>query len=719
MCLIVTITWKRKGVISLRLTGRHEVYHEKNICIKHYHRDLHRKLQSLTQGSVSVQDYYKEMEIAMTRANVKENREVTMARFIGGLKKKIVDVVELQHYMEIEDLLHKAIQVERQLKSKNVIAKYSNAHPTGKIDTDTYYRSHDIKCFKCQGVEHIASQCSNKRAMIMMDNEEIESKSSSDDEIPPLEDCSDVEVVEPVDGVVLPKEDGDVEQREHIFHTRCPVQGKVCNMILDGWSCTNVASTILVEKINLQTTKHPRPYKLQWLMPFAIENYKDEVLCDVILMKARHILLDHPWQLDRKVTHKGLKITLTPLSLKKVCEYQIKMRKVREYKLREDQLSIQEKERKENMSENMQKKEKYEIECSEEKSKNMSAFAKKKEVESALLAKEKLIEFTDIFLDEVPYGLPPLRGIDHQIDLIPDCPIPNRPTYRENSEETKEIQKQVNELLQKGFVRESLSPCFVPVILVPKKDGTWHMCIDSRVINKITIKYKYGTWHMPFGLTNAPNIFMRLMNHVLHSFIGKFVVYFDDILIYSKTLYEHCSFFLESVVFLGFVVCSKGISVDEEKIKAIREWPTPKNANEVRSFHGLTSFYRRFVKNFSSIVEPLNELVKKNVVFKWDDVHEKTFNLLKYKLTNAPMLCLPNFDSAFEIECDASSVGIGVVWNSCIKHAFGDYYRYDGFLFKKNKLCVPTCSLCEMLVRETHGGGLMGHFRVKKTLEIL
>ncbi|RDX66636.1 hypothetical protein CR513_54574, partial [Mucuna pruriens] len=144
----------------------------------------------------------------------------------------------------------------------------------------------------------------------------------------------------------------------------------------------------------------------------------------------------------------------------------------------------------------------------------MSAFAKKKEVESALLEKEKLLvslykdiyfsnefhpsfpcevdsllqEFTDVFPDEVPHGLPPLRGIEHQIDLIPGCPIPNRPTYRTHLEETKEIQKQVKDLLQKDFVRESLSSCSVLVILVPKKDGIWRMCIDSWVINKITIK---------------------------------------------------------------------------------------------------------------------------------------------------------------------------------------------------------------------------------------
>jgi len=147
---------------------------------------------------------------------------------------------------------------------------------------------------------------------------------------------------------------------------------------------------------------------------------------------------------------------------------------------------------------------------------------------------------------------------------------------------------------------------------------------------------------MPFGLTNAPSTFMRLMNHVLRECIGKFVVvYFDDILIYSKSLHEHidhlryvctvltvnslfankekCTFCVDSVVFLGFVVNKNGVHVDPTKIKVIQEWPTLTSIGDVKSFYGLASFYRISVPNFSTLASPLNELVKKDVSFNWGE----------------------------------------------------------------------------------------------------
>jgi hypothetical protein len=288
-------------------------------------------------------------------------------------------------------------------------------------------------------------------------------------------------------------------------------------------------------------------------------------------------------------------------------------------------------------------------------------------------------QYKDVF--GLPPGQPPERAVAHEIVLEPGKEPPHKGLYRMSEEELQELKKQIEKMLADGYIRPSVSPYGAPVLFVKKKTGELRLCVDYRMLNKITIKNRYplprvdelldrlhsakyftkldlaSGYHqiriapedipktafrtryghyeytvMPFGLCNAPATFQRLMNDVFRQQLDKsIIVYLDDILIYSRTAAEHrkhveealrllrehklyaklskCEFGRGQVEFLGHFVSAAGIKVDEKKIEAIKKWPRPRTVREVRSFVGLASYYRRFVKNFAAVAAPLTALM--------------------------------------------------------------------------------------------------------------
>ncbi|GBG81139.1 hypothetical protein CBR_g31815 [Chara braunii] len=242
---------------------------------------------------------------------------------------------------------------------------------------------------------------------------------------------------------------------------------------------------------------------------------------------------------------------------------------------------------------------------------------------------------------------------------------------------------------------------------VDLKSGYHQIEMAKEDVYKTTFKTRYGTYEflvMPFGLCNAPGTFQTEMHRIFKPYLDKFmVVYLDDILVFSKTTREHAehltlvlqslqnhqykinrekSFFgVPSVIYLGHVISGDGLAPEEAKIAAIQEWPQPQTVRDVRSFFGLASYYRKFVRNFSAVAAPLTNLTKKDTPFLWSLHCQMTFARLKQALTRAPALKLSDPTLPFVLTTDASQYGIGAV----LQQDDGNGLRPVEFMSKKIK----------------------------------
>ncbi|RVX04229.1 Retrovirus-related Pol polyprotein from transposon 17.6 [Vitis vinifera] len=295
-------------------------------------------------------------------------------------------------------------------------------------------------------------------------------------------------------------------------------------------------------------------------------------------------------------------------------------------------------------------------------------------------------DYPDVFPEDLP-GLPLEKEVEFTIDLAPKTAPISKAPYRMTPMELKELKIQFQELLDKGFIRPSVSPWGAPVLFVKKKNGSIRLCIDYRKFNKVTVRNIPEIDNL-FDQLQGACVFSKIDLRVFKPYLDQFVVVFiDDILVYSKSREEHerhlsivlqtlrdkqlyvklkkCEFWLDKVSFLGHVVTKDDISVDPGKVDAVSNWRRPNTVTEIRSFLGL-----------------------KGVKFEWSNDCERGFQELKNKLVTTPILTIPSGSGGFVVYSDASHQGLG-----CVLMQHGKVVAYASRQLKPYEQNYPTHDL--------------------------
>ncbi|KAL5764000.1 hypothetical protein ACOSQ2_016594 [Xanthoceras sorbifolium] len=470
------------------------------------------------QRLISVDEYATEFYQLLVRNEIQETQDQLVSRYCGGLRTQILDLINLFDPVTVTEAHQRALQLEKTLSRKTTSGYENTGNRSGigasgstisgqrnppNIAQTPRATTGEFRCFGCGETRHRLSECPRPaKKVLFIDPTEFNEKDAEIGEEPQsgVEEVAKEELVDGDTGTMLmvrrtclaPRtEEGDW-LRNNIFQSTCTILGKVCRFVINGGSCENIVLVEAVQKLGVKTEKYQKPYRLAWLQKggevtvsqralisfYMGSNYKDQMWCDVVNMDACHLLLGRPWQYDRKVHHDGFKNTYS-------------------FVFHETKIVLLPSKSSERMktpgdNTNLLSYAKFELEVKE--SETMYVLVGKEttaDLEVPKAAAPLTLEFSDVFLEELPKGLPPLRDIQHHIDLEPGAVLPNKPHYQMSTTEHEELRRQVEELWAEGHIRESLSPCAVPALLIPKKDGTWRMCVDSRAINKITVRYRF------------------------------------------------------------------------------------------------------------------------------------------------------------------------------------------------------------------------------------
>jgi hypothetical protein len=482
-------------------------------------------MQNLRQKLMTVKEYTEEFYRLNIKACHRESDDEKVARYLNGLRYDIQDELSMVTIRTVEDAYQMALKAEEKLSRKQGQRGRGRSQPRGKVvsqeriqklkedwqrpqgkaerggtsqqrqpqieqrqkyaeprrqhteqgggyaDMNAFPRTRGrgrgrggiITCFTCGNDRHKAIDCPDQKPdrgeTHMTEAQRHDAKN---------EDADNERLLGMHKILLTPKKEVEsAVQRSRLFRTACTTKDRKCKFIVDSWSTDNIVSSEMVEKLELETTKYPSPYKVSWLqkghqvsvtkqslVKFKIGNYHDEILCDVIPMDVCHILLGRPWKYDRNVVHDGRMNTYT---LEK---------DGRTHKF----LPIKDKEVKPEVSSTILLMSGKDLLTKMEKNEDPQFFVVRKPrivLTSTRVddlpeeIQELLGEFADIIVDELPRSLPPMQSVSHHIDLIPRASFPNKAAYRLTPQENEEVKRQVQDLLDKGLFKESLSPCVV------------------------------------------------------------------------------------------------------------------------------------------------------------------------------------------------------------------------------------------------------------------